>query len=506
MKIILFAVCGILIGVTSHAQHLIFPDSVGWNILNEGKSLHFKVWSNEGRLKKYTIEGVGDTGIQFDSLGYFTWTPSYNFVDRLAKVKEVPVIFQAEWKDGRRARHQVTFVVNHVNRPPVVEDLPIVYVKGGMNHYQIPTDYVNDPDGDPLVFKSIPSDMPEGSTLSSGGLFSWNPSRSQFVALKGNPITIPFIVEDQPDKAVTTGKLKIAQTQLDLPPEILLVPGDSVVSIDEDDLLNIKIYVSDPNGDEDVKSLDFLSSDGRVPKGSLRVNTPTQAEFTWTPGYGFTDDGEKIKEVTIIFFALDKFSNRTQRKVKILVTDAINIEELDKQLYQKYRNTLIMAKALLDRLDKNQKALDKSYKQAKKGKRHRSVANISLGATTGISPVVLPTNDSKYVSGIGGTAVATLGTMETTQLIGKSTTDILDKQKTNADIRNSLSIEGGNFSRKYALKSNRRLKEMDTDRDKLVTIVNDPRLITLELDAGAAAYPRIDDKDLKKTFPDFSLE
>ena len=164
------------------------------------------------------------------------------------------MIFQAEWHDGRRVRKPITFTVIHKNRPPVVEDMPVFYVKqGAVNNYQISSDYVNDPDQDPLVFKSIQSQMPEGAVLSSGGLMSWNLSRSQFNSLRKDPIIVPFLVEDQPEKAETSGKVRIAITQQDLPPDMLIVPGDSTLPVKEDERVNLKIYVTDPNGDDDIK-------------------------------------------------------------------------------------------------------------------------------------------------------------------------------------------------------------------------------------------------------------
>ena len=494
------------------AQQLVFPEQSNWTTIGEGERVSFKVAAMDSlktslKPQKFSLEGVNESGIEFDSLGNFSWKPSFDFVDRLEKQKEFTVIFQAEWADGRRIRKPVTFTVLHKNRPPMVEDLPVFYVKQGVvNHYQISADYVIDPDKDPLVFKSIQSQMPEGATLSSAGLLNWTPSRSQFIALKGTDMWVGFMVEDQPEKAETLGKIRIAQTQQDLPPEMLIVPGDSVITIKEDERVNLKIYMTDPNGDDDIKGTEFLSSDSRVSKTSLRNNTNTQLEFTWTPGYAFTNDAERTKTVDIIFFSLDKSNNRVQKKVRVVVMDAENLEEKDKLLYQKYRNSLIMAKALIDRLDENQDKLNKAYKQAKKGKRHRGIVNISLGATTGLSPVVLSGDGSKYVSGVGGTAVATLGTLEATEIIGKSKQDILEKQKINIEIKNQLRVEGGNFARKYSLKSNRRLKDFDIDQDKLLPIINDQRLMMLELDANRTAYPKYETKDIKKTFPDFTEE
>ena len=132
--------------------------------------------------------------------------------------------------------------------------------------------------------------------------------------------------------------------------------------------------------------------------------------------------------------------------------------------------------------------------------------NASLGATTGLSPVILSSDPSKVVSAIGGTTVLTLGTLEATELFGKSKTDILEKMRVNVEIRNQLQVAGDNFARKYALKSSRRSQEFDIDRDKLLPIVNNQKLVILEIDASKPSYKDYSDKDLKKTFPDFSSE
>jgi hypothetical protein len=496
-----------LVALISNAQKLQVSDSTGWNSLHEGSELSFKIYALDSIAPYFTVEGAGEYRIQFDSLGNFSWKPSFDLVDRLEKQKEINVIVQAEWKDGRRVRKTMNFTVLHQNRPPVVEDLPVFYVKqSSANRYQIPSEYVTDPDGDPLVFKSIQSQLPEGVVLSSLGLLTWTPSRNQFNSLKNNPLQLEFVVQDQPEKAETRGKIKIAQTQLDLPPEMLLVPGDSTFAIKEDERINLKLYVSDPNGDENINSVGFVPSDSRILGSSLVQNTTAQSEFTWSPGYYFVEEAEKEKQVVITFFALDKSNNRVQKKVNVKVLDTENLEEKDKFLYQKYRTSLVQAKSLLDLLDQNNEKLNKAYKQAKKGKKNRSILNASLGATTGLAPVAIPNDPATYkaVSAIGGTTVMTLGTLEATEVVGKSKSDILEKMKINVEIRNQLQVEGDNFARKYALKSSRRNKEFDPDRDKLLPIINNQKLVILELDASKPGNKNYDDKELKKTFPDFS--
>jgi hypothetical protein len=492
---------------------LIFPDSSGWNIIRENQTLSFQVKTTDPDPALYSIEGGQDLNITFDSLGNFSWQPSYDLVDRVTRMKDYTIIVEASWPgaaQNKRIREPITFVVSHVNRPPVVEEMPVFYVKQSTNNtYQFPPEFVYDLDGDPLVFKSILAKMPEGAVLSSQGQFSWNPSRTQFISIRKEPLEVEFTVQDQPEKAETIGKIKLAPTQQDLPPDILLVPGvpgDSSFTIKEDETLNLKIYVSDPNGDDDVNYAGFVSNDKRVPESVLKSNTQLQYEFTWSPGYDYVDEvnGSLITEV--IFFVVDKSNNRTQRKAGIRVTDAENLIKKDAQLYAKYRNYLLEAGRLVKLLDENQKDLNKEYKRARKGKQNRSIINASLGAVTGLSPVVIDAQqDSKIVSGIGGTTVLTLGTLEATEVIGRSKERIMDNIRISIDIRNKIQTAGDEFARKYALKSIRRNPEFDKDIEKLRAAMSDPRIVLLELDAYERNV-RVDEKDLRRIFLDYGGE
>lgn len=517
--------CGLFIGalsvsLTSLAQsadstrqsdvRFIFPDSTGWNVIPENHVLSFELKTTHPDPPFFSIEGADDLDIEFDSAGRFFWQPSYDLVDRVERIKEFSVIFEANWPHlpkAQRIRQTVNFMVKHVNRPPVVEEMPVFYVKqSAENSYQIPNEFVYDLDGDPLVFVSVLSSMPEGATLSSQGKFTWKPSRTQFLGIRKEPLVVEFIVEDQPDKAETIGRLKIAPTQQDLPPELLLVPAvpaDSTFTIKEDETLNIKIYVSDPNGDDDVSHAGFIARDPRVPATALKRNTPLQYEFTWSPGYDFVEELDGEVTTDIVFFALDKSNNRTQRKAKIRVLDAENIAKIDALAYQKYRSNLLEAGKLIKLLDENQRVLNREYKKARKGKQHRSIVNASLGAVTGLSPVVIETPDqSKIVSGVGGTTVLTLNTLEATEVIGRSKDGIMDKIRTGIDIRNKVQAAGDEFARKYALKAPRRVPEFDKDIEKLRAVLSDPRIVLLELDAYERNV-KIQEKDLKKIFLDY---
>ncbi len=485
----------------------IFPSNESWTKVNEGEELSYVIKTNANLPTRFSLENNEVKDIHLDSAGNFKWKPSFDLVDRIAKTKELTVIFNASVADGQRLRKAITFTISHVNRPPVVEELPAFYVKQASNNsYQISGDYAYDPDGDPLVFKNIPSQMPEESSLSSQGQFLWKPSRGQFNALKANPLFVEFIVQDQPEKAETKGRLKIAQTQQDLPPEILIVPGDSIFTVKEDETLNLKLYISDPNGDDNIRSAGFMSKDLRVPESCLKENTLLQYEFTWTPGYDFVDEDQKQIINEIIFFTLDKSNNRSQRKIRVRINDTENLVQKDALQYQKYYNNMLAAMQLINMLDDNQKQLNQDYKKARRGKKHRSIVNASLGGVTGLSPLALQPDNAKIVSGVGGTTVLTLGTLEATEVIGRSKEAILEKIKITIEIRNKVQAAGDEFAKKYAMKSARRNAEFEKDIDKLRTSMNDQKLVLLEIDAFQKNQPKVEKQTLRKVFIDFSDE
>src|ERR1041384_2672908 len=200
----LFLLLFLAVCIGANGQRLIFPEGDQWRLPFEGTEMAFKVTTDTAVAPKFSLEGNNNYGILFDSAGNFSWTPSYDLVDRLEKSKEIMLMFQGEWKNGKKVRKPITFIVTHKNRPPAIEELPVFYVKqAAPNQYQISSDYVSDPDGDPLTYKSVMTAMPEGASMSSLGLINWTPSRNQFLALKTNPTYIEFVVQD-PDKAEAT--------------------------------------------------------------------------------------------------------------------------------------------------------------------------------------------------------------------------------------------------------------------------------------------------------------
>ena len=106
----------------STALQLIFPQQAGWNEVKEGTPLQFQVKAIGGEDAQYrfSIASGKVDGITFDTLGNFSWTPSYDLVERLQESKEVEMLFEVKDGDEETATQPVVFKVINVNRSPVV--------------------------------------------------------------------------------------------------------------------------------------------------------------------------------------------------------------------------------------------------------------------------------------------------------------------------------------------------------------------------------------------------
>ena len=488
---------------------LIFPDQAGWQMISEGAKLEFRLKALGGRNSTYTfsISSGKVPEVNFDSLGNFSWTPSYDFVDRLEESKTVQMLFEAKNKEGETATEQIDFKVIQMNQAPDITELKTLYLHNNvLNTYQIDPTAVKDADGDPMVFIPVTEQMPEGAKLSSKGEFTWKPSLGQFNQLKSKPITLEFIVEDQPGKAQIKGKFRIEATTMDLPPDITLVPNLERIRYQEGVTIALKLYLSDPNGDDNIKSFDFISENARVPKNALVQNTSTQYEFIWTPGYNMVSESQDSLTFDLDFFVIDKTNKRTEKIVKVTILDTENEKEKDQNLYKKYRTALVSAWDLLEQLKEREKELKSNLNEAKKGKKSRAILNASLGAITGITPAIptIPTTSQKMVSSIGGTTVMTMGTLEATNVIGRSQAEINEKMNAAIEKKNELQTRGDIYTRKYALASSRRNPSFGTDTQDFLSILNLKGTLALELDASWKNNKSASDSQISRTFRDFS--
>ncbi|MGR3810229.1 hypothetical protein [Jiulongibacter sp. NS-SX5] len=489
---------------------IIFPFSKDWDVLKEGQKKEFDLivgGPEDDQNFIFSITQGKQIGMKLDSTGHFSWTPDYGLVDRIERRKLYQILIEAKTDSGAFVRRTMDLVVEHTNRPPVVNELKPFYIQFNTNNtYQIESSLVYDEDNDPLVFIPSIEELPEGLNISSRGEVTWSPSFTQFKKLQNEPIYIHFSVEDQPSKSQTKGRLKLAPTQLDLPPAITIVPKVDLIELKESETINIGFYLSDPNGDEDIETFDFLTNHPDIRKQDLIKNTPNQYEYIWSPDYSFVQDPAEFVEFYIDFFVIDKSQLRAVRRVNFKVHNAVNEEEIDKKNYALYQGTMTRGWELMEQLKEKEEELKKAYNKAKKGKKHRSILNASLGATTGLSSIIAKdrANLQTTISTVGGTTVLTIGTLEATEVIGKSMKDLLERLNYVIEKKNEIQTKGDIFARDYSLKSARRDNSFKKSIDSFLSAMNLKGIVALELDAAWESKKEATDKNIRKTFKDYS--
>ena len=501
------------IGQDTKPLQLIVPTQANWSEVSEGSLARFDLKATGGKndsLYFSLAQGRLD-GMLFDSTGRFSWRPGFDLADRIQTTKTISLLFEVRNRAGESATQTVELTVMHVNRPPTINELRPFYVRyRTQNVYKLDKEQVRDEDNDPLVFIPSADQMPEGTKLTAQGELSWTLSLNQFNKLKERSLYIEFWVEDQPAKTRTKGRLKLEPTLMDLPPDIQTVPGETRYKLRENASVNLKFYLSDPNGDDDISTFGFLGDNQEVPKSALVRNTANQYEFIWRPGYDFVKDPYDSLQTTLTFYVLDKAQNRDERKITLTILNAVNEEAKDRYLYSQYRQVMTTAWNLIEQMADKEDELKTSYRKAKKGKRNRSMANASLGAVTGVTPAVTGASTSpnaqkngRLVSAIGGTAVLTMGTLEATEVIGKSMKDLLDRYNYVLGKRSEIQNKGDVFSREFALKSSRRTNDFVKRLDDFRASMSLSGLVALELDAGWQNKKEANDKTIKRVFKDF---
>ncbi|MFN4144431.1 MAG: hypothetical protein ACK4GN_01315 [Runella sp.] len=484
------------------------PTEAQWDIAAEGSRVAFRLKTSGGKsdTASFIIKQGRIEGMKFDSTGFFEWIPSYDLADRTNTQKIVQLIFEARNSWGETASRSVELKVQHVNRPPRVGELRPFYVQSRtQNVYQIDMEAIKDDDGDPVVIVPIRETMPEGARLSSKGEFTWQPSQIQFNNLKNQPLYVEFWVEDQPAKARTKGRFKVEATQLDLPPSIAQIPRGNYFKIKENTTINLKFFLSDPNGDDNIESFDFISDNPNIPSSALVRNSSSQYEFTWTPSYDFVKDPYDSLSFEIIFFVIDKEQNRDEAKIRMTVMNAINEEERDRQLYDLYRSALVEAWNLHTQLSERELYLKRAYLRAKKGKKNRSVASASMGAVTGVSPAVIKVPETRsMVTAIGGTSILTINALEAAEVIGKPLRDLLERYNYVLEKKIEIQNKGDVFAREYALKASRRGSDFIKKRDEFRAALSIKGPVTLDLDAGWENKKEATDRAIRNTFKDYT--
>ncbi|GAA4446155.1 hypothetical protein GCM10023091_38800 [Ravibacter arvi] len=485
------------------------PYNYGWSTVKEGESIGFELKTTGGKSKEVTYSIVNGKvpEMKLDSVtGAFSWTPSYDVADRLITSVAVSVLFEARNKADEVNSQEVVFKVVHTNRPPVVDELKPFYVQfKTQNTYRVDPESVRDLDNDSFVFIPILETMPEGMQMSEAGQITWDPSIAQFNILKAGPRYVEFYVEDQPFKARTKARLKLEPTQKDLAPVITVVPKQSVFRIKENSLVNIKFYLSDPNGDDDIARFDFVSQNKEISKKALVKNTETNYEFIWEPGFDFVKEPVDSVRFSITFYVIDKAQNRDERVFNFVVGNTVDEEKRNEYWFNLYHEAMVSARDLMDQMVEKENDLKRNYRKAKRGKSQRSVLNATMGASTGLSPVIAKDKPDlrNQMTVIGGTTVATIGTLEATEVIGKSIKDLLDRFNYVLEKKTELQGKGDAFAREFASKTARAHPDFVKKLDAFKSSMSVRGLVALELDANWVSKTQATTKEIRKYFKDY---
>lgn len=485
------------------------PNEKNWNVKKEGEGFNFKI-AAQGGSGTYRYELLTPVFLMesLDSRGGFNWIPGYDFVKPSELVRSLSLSVKISDSEGQEITEQIPLTIEHVNRQPNVGELPIFYINFNTeNSYHLKKDgIIYDPDGDSLVFKPVLKELPQGMEIDSQGRMKWSPSTRQFNYLRANPMYLSFTIEDFPAGTKVIGQVRLEVSQADLPPQITVIPKKDQFDIREDEELKLSFFITDPNGEEDILSFGFLSENSAIPEEALAEKENGQYDFGWTPGFEFIKEAGKKEEFEISFFAIDKESNRTEKNIIVTVTDTENQLEKDRVLYDQYRTVLERAWDLITQLNEKEKELEKEYNKAKKGKKNRAISTAGLGALTGLSPVIFMENPQgqKITAGIGGTATATIGTLEASNVIGASPSDLMRDLNYVSQKRNDLLVYGNVFASRYALPVNKREAGFQTDLRSLSIQLNLSDAAKLELDASWENSKEATSKNIKKVFKDFN--
>jgi len=476
---------------------IVLPDTKNWNSTKEGEGFNFRITAKGGSgTYRYELLEPAFLLESLDGQGDFNWIPDYDFVQTAEIIRTFLLKVKIFDSEGNEITENIPLTVEHVNRQPNVGELPVFYIQfNAENSYVLKKDgIIYDPDGDSLIFKPVLKELPQGMEIDTNGRMKWFPSVRQFNYLRANPMYLSFTVEDYPAGTKVIGQVRVEVSQADLPPQITIIPKKDEFDLKEDEELKLNFFIIDPNGEDDLLSFGFVSENSAIQEEALTKKDNGQYEFGWTPGFDFITEAGKKEEFEINFFAIDKESNRTEKNIIVTVTDTENQLEKDRVLYDQYRTVLERSWDLITQLNDKEKDLEKEYKKAKTGKKNRAISTAGLGALTGLSPVFFMENPQgqKITAGIGGTATATIGTLEASNVIGASPSDLM------------RDLNGNVFASRYALPVNKREAGFQTDLRSLSIQLNLSDTAKLELDAAWENSKEATAKNIKKVFKDFN--
>ncbi len=263
---------------------------------------------DENKLLKFNISGsdpdVEDSGklvftagnipegalFNADSLS-FKWTPTYEQSGTYENVT-----FTVTDPSGLNASQAILITVAHINRPPVLVEIPAQTVDENANLTF--TLVGSDPDMEDegkLVYTA--KDLPEGAVL-NGTNITWTPTYDQ-----SGSYPVSFTVSD--GRLSDTKPTTITVNHINRPPVLDAIAAQTV---DENSLLSFDLTGSDPDTEDEGKW--SISAQG-LPEGAVFDSTTNK--FSWTP------DFEQSGSYQVVFVNRDPNGLTDQKTVELTV-------------------------------------------------------------------------------------------------------------------------------------------------------------------------------------------
>jgi hypothetical protein len=280
----------------NHVNRLPVINAIANKTVDENKKLSFIVGGSDPDIEDdsklvFTATQLPQGSIfNVDSM-QFTWTPTYEQSGSFENVT-----FTVQDPSGLTQNATISITVNHVNRPPILADVPPQTIEE--NTPLAVSLQGSDPDNeDQNSLQYSATQLPEGAILELNNL-AWTPTYDQ-----SGEYTVQFTLSD--GKLSDSKSVVLTVVHVNRPPSIEPIEPKSV---DENKPIEFKIIAGDPDK-EDTGS--FTLSATQLPQGA--VFTPETATFSWTPTF------EQAGAYTITFNNTDAQNLVTSQTVELTV-------------------------------------------------------------------------------------------------------------------------------------------------------------------------------------------
>ncbi len=292
----------------NHANRPPLLTAIGDQVSDESKTLTFIISGSDsdkedtGKLT-YSAENLPPGAVFNPDSLKFSWTPTYEQSGAYSDI-----IFKVQDPQGLTDQKSISITINHVNRPPVLAEIPPQTVDENMA-LQVPLS-ASDPDREDsgkLTFSS--ANLPLGAILdASSGMFNWTPGYDQ-----SGQYAYTFTVSD--GRLNDSKTMPVTVNHVNRPPVLADVANQTV---DENSILSFTVSGSDPDQEDDGK---LVFSAQNLPTGA--TFNPQTLAFTWTPTYDQSGFYDKI-----VFRVTDPAGLMNEKTIHIVVNHVNRPPEL----------------------------------------------------------------------------------------------------------------------------------------------------------------------------------